>query len=261
MIGKLRAWLMYPELRGLPLDSPELTLRRREVVKKNAAAYFAFAGWYRSLAVWHDRAPAGLRVELGSGGGFLDEFIPGLIKTDVVPLPFIHQVCSAEKLPFDNQSVGALFMVNVFHHITHVRAFLGEADRVLAPGGVVAMVEPAVTGFSRFVFRWLHHEPFEPEAPQWELPPAGRLSGGNDALPWIVFVRDRDQLLREYPGMELVQTKTHDVLVHLLSGGVTTRNLAPVGIIKALSRLEQRWPGLARAGLFMTVVLRKKPLR
>jgi hypothetical protein len=41
-----------------------------------------------------------LRVELGSGGGFLDQFVGDLIKTDVVELPFIDSVCQVNDCHF-----------------------------------------------------------------------------------------------------------------------------------------------------------------
>ncbi len=199
----MRDWLIsrlqYPELRGVPLDSAELTIRRRELVRRNASARFSFERWYREIAGIVERAPEGLRIELGSGGGFLDEFIPDLIKTDVVPLPFVDRVCAAEELPFPDASTGAIVMVNVLHHVADVKRFFAEASRVLVPGGMIVMIEPYVSIFSRLVYRYLHHEPFDPDASRWELAPSGRLTGGNDALPWIIFVRDRLLFEQSFP--------------------------------------------------------------
>ena len=258
----VRDWLLsqlqYRELRGVPIDSPEITIRRRELVQRNACARFSFERWYRELASLVIDAPAGLRVELGSGGGFLDQFIPSLITTDVVELPFVDKVCVAEDLPFSDASVGALVMVNVLHHVGDVECFFREAERVLMPGGVIAMVEPYVSTFSRFVYRYLHHEPFDPETKDWSLPPAGRLSGGNDALPWIVFVRDRLRFERQHPKLRIENIRPHSAFSHLLSGGVTTRPLAPLRMIRALAGLEARHPGaMKRLGLFFTVKIRR----
>jgi SAM-dependent methyltransferase len=247
----VRDWLFsrlqYAELRGIPIDSPEMTLRRRELVERNKCAHFSFKRWYCELARIVSTAPKGLRVELGSGGGFLDQFIPALIKTDVVELPFIDKVCYAEQLPFPDRSVGALAMVNVLHHIGDVDAFFQEAVRVLVPGGVVAMIEPYVSSFSRVVYRYVHHELFDPGATDWQLPPGGRLSGGNDALPWIVFVRDRARLEREYPKLRIEALRPHSPFSHLLSGGVTTRPLAPLWAIRWLAKVEDSFPGQCRS--------------
>src|SRR5262244_3270831 len=64
-----------------------------------------------------------------------------------------------------------------------------QATRCVRLGGVVAMIEPWVTPWSRFVYTRLHHEPFQPEAEQWEFPVRRPRSGANGALPYIIFVR------------------------------------------------------------------------
>ena len=238
----LLAQLQYPELHGVPLDSPEMTLRRRKLLERNACARFSFERWYRELAGIVAAAPEGLRVELGSGGGFLDQFVGGLIKTDVVELPFIDKVCQAERLPFPDSSTGALVMVNVLHHVGDVDAFLREAGRVLVPRGVVTMIEPYVSVFSRLIYRYVHHEPFDPDAIDWRLPPGGRLSGANGALPWIIFVRDQARFARDYPALRIESLRLHSPFSHLLSGGVTTRPLAPLWAIRSLVWTEARMP-------------------
>jgi hypothetical protein len=149
-------------------------------------------------------------------------------------------------------------MVNLLHHVTDAEAFFAEARRVLRQSGLIAMIEPYVTPFSRLVYRYLHHEPFDPQATEWKLPPSGRLSGGNDALPWIMLVRDRGQFESRFPELRIEPMRPHSSLSHLLSGGVTTRALAPVEVIRALRKLEDTVPQLMQySGLFFTVVLRR----
>jgi len=255
---RLLSRLQYPELRGVPLDSAEMTIRRRALVQRNASARFSFERWYTELSRLAAEAPEGLRVELGSGGGFLDQFVPAVIKTDVIELPFVDKVCFAEELPFPNASVGALLMVNVLHHVGNVERFFDEAERVLVPGGVIAMIEPYVSAFSRFVYGYIHHEPFDPAVTEWQLPPGGRLSGGNNALPWIVFVRDRARFERQHPRLRVEAVRPHSALSHLLSGGVTTRALAPLGAIRLLGRMEDKLAGIMPwTGLFCTVTVRR----
>jgi SAM-dependent methyltransferase len=255
---RLRRLLEYPEVSDVPLDSPEMTILRRNLVKKNRAAHLSFERWYIELAALAATAPEGQRLELGSGGGFMEEFIPGLVKTDVVSLPFIDSVCRAEQLPFQTGSIGALLMVNVLHHIPDVDVFFREAQRVVKPGGLIAMIEPYVSTFSRFVYTRLHHEPFEPEMTDWYLPEQGRLSGGNDALPWIVLVRDSDRFSIAYPGLTIEHVRPHSFLTHMLSGGVTTRSLLPVPVLKALYLGELGLtPAMRRLALFATYLIRR----
>ena len=258
----VRDWLLsrlqYPELRGVSLDSPEMTIRRRELVQRNVCARFSFERWYHELRALVVSAPEGLRVELGSGGGFMDQFIPNLITTDVVELPFVDRVCYAEELPFPASSVAAVTMVNVLHHVGNVERFLSEAERVLVPGGVIAIIEPYVSRFSRIIYGYVHHEPFDPKAQEWALPPGGRLSGANAALPWIVFVRDRKRFESQFPKLRIELVRPHTAFSHLLSGGVTTRSLVPIRAIRGLARMEARFPrAMAHVGLFCTIVVRR----
>src|SRR5262249_32889389 len=119
------------------------------------------------------------------------------------------------------------------------------------------MIEPYVSRFSRLVYRYIHHEPFDPGAPDWRLP-SGRLSGGNDALPWIVFVRDRARFERDYPQLRIEALRPHSPFSHLLSGGVTTRPLVPLGLVLRLAKVDGSMSrAMPRLAMFFTVPLRR----
>ena len=256
---KLRDSLAVPGLKGIDLDAPETTALRRELVCNDKTKRFAFEIWYQLLADSVLDSPAGRKVEIGAGGGFLDEFIPGLYRTDVVDLPFLDGVCYAENMPFEDGEISAFLMINVLHHIPDPEMFFKEALRTLKPGGRIAMIEPTVTLLSRFIYKYLHHEPFEPKANTWQLPPAGRLSGGNDALPWIIHYRDQGAFDQKFPNLKTLKRRQMDSLVHLLSGGVTTRALAPLVVLKAINMAERMFPNLMPyLGLFQFVVLEKR---
>jgi ubiquinone/menaquinone biosynthesis C-methylase UbiE len=42
---------------------------------------------------------------------------------------------SALEMPFEDQSVGGIFMIDSFHHFPDVERFLSEVERILLPGG------------------------------------------------------------------------------------------------------------------------------
>ena len=251
--------LEEPRTRGMDLDGLETSIRRRELSKSKRALNLSYINWYRKLAEIDKTAPSGLRVELGSGGGFLEEFIPGLVTTDVLPLPFVQKVCSAEELPFENGTVAAIYMINVLHHVADVERFFAEAQRVLVAGGLVAMIEPYVSPFSKFVWTLVHHEPFDMTPRSWRLTPSGPLSGGNDALPWIIFARDRFIYDARYPDLRVERIVPHTFLSHLLSGGVTMRSFVSPFVIRLCQKMEERLGAiLPYVGVFGTIVLRKR---
>ena len=130
---------------------------------------------------------------------------------------------------------------------------------MLVPKGLVAMIEPYVSPFSRLVYKYIHHELFDADVCSWRLPPAGPLSGGNDALPWNIFVRGRAIYDSHYPNLMVEQIAPHTFLSHLLSGGVTTRSFVPAFMIPICQKLEGRLGPLLRyLGVFGTIILRKR---
>src|SRR5439155_23872513 len=105
----------------------------------------------------------------------------------------------------------------------------------------------------------LHHEPFDPEAREWNIGAGGGpLSHANGALPWILFARDRARFEREFPAWRLASISVSMPFRYLLSGGVSMRNLAPgwtFGLWRAVERALSPW--MDRLGLFARVVLER----
>lgn len=225
-MGALRDLLAHPLTRGLDVDSPQTTHVRRRIVREKAFLRRLYAEWYGMV---RSELPAveGPVLELGSGAGFMDEFVDGLITSEIFVTPGASVVLDGTRLPFAAASLRAIVMTDVFHHIPAARAFLAEAMRCLKPGGRIVMIEPWSTSWSRFVYTRLHHEPFVPDAPQWEFPSSGPLSGANGALPWIVFERDRAVFEREFPGLLLATVRPFMPVTYLVSGGVGMRSLMP----------------------------------
>ena len=149
-------------------------------------------------------------------------------------------------------------MTNVLHHLPDPRQFFSDALSCVGAGGVIAMIEPWVTPWSRLVYSYVHHEPFEPEAAEWTFPSAGPLSGANGALPWILFQRDRALFEREFPLWSIELIEPMMPFRYLVSGGVSLRNLAP-GWTTAFWRGLERLMGSTsnRMAMFALIILRK----
>lgn len=255
MVPGLRRWLTVPELRDLDVDDPEAARRRRELLRARRGLAAIYRGWYDRVAGALP-PPPGRVLELGSGGGFLAERVPEAITSELMPLPGVALRLDAAALPVRAGSLRALVLIEVFHHLPRPRALLAEAARTVRPGGVVAMVEPWVTAWSRRVYR-LHPEPFDPNAPEWEAVPGGPLSGANIALPWIVFARDRRRFESEYPCWRLETVEPFLPFGYLVTGGLSLRAGAVRWTAPLVRRLE-RIGGLdRRLGMFAWIVLRR----
>jgi SAM-dependent methyltransferase len=245
--------LAHPLTASLDLDDPATTLLRRRIIASKPFLKAIYDEWYSLLAAALPNRD-GLVLELGSGAGYCAQFIPGLIASDVFPLPGVQVVIQAAHLPFPANSLRAVVMTNVLHHVPDARAFFGEAVRCLRTGGKILMIEPWVTSWSRFVYSHFHHEPFQPHARDWSFPAAGPLSGANAALPWILFERDRTKFAIEFPQLSIEQVRPFLPFRYVLSGGVALRSLMPGFTHTAWASLESALePVMGSLGMFAFV--------
>jgi len=167
-------------------------------------------------------------------------------------------VLDGQQLPFVDKALRGIVMTNVLHHLPRSRSFFSEAARCVRPGGVIVMIEPWVTSWSRVVYSHLHHEPFDPESPVWEFPRTGPLSGANGALPWIVFGRDRKQFEGDFPEWEVRTVRPFMPVRYLISGGLSLRSLMP-GWSFGFWRVCENALGPLRSkcGMFALIVLER----
>ncbi|MCO6438648.1 MAG: class I SAM-dependent methyltransferase [Phycisphaerae bacterium] len=254
-----RIGLRRPQLPD-DLDAPERIEHHRRIIAQRPLLRAVYEDFYgRLLAAAGPVQSGSLRVELGSGGGFIKEFADDIVTSDVFPDVGVDRVCSAQDMPFSDGTVSVFFMLAVFHHLPDVRRFLSEASRCLCDGGRLVMIEPARTPLARFVYRFLHHEPYRPKA-GWSLGGNGRpMSVANTALPWIVFSRDREVLGAEFPELCLVRVEPHSPFRYLLSGGLSGRPMIPERWNGSVGRLERFLaPWNNHLGMFQTIVVEKQ---
>jgi SAM-dependent methyltransferase len=253
----LRQWLAHPLTRGLDLDDPQTTQLRRIIIKEKTILRECYSEWYREikLALPDGRKPI---LELGSGAGFLRECISNLITSDIFLFDGIEIVLDGRFLPFRAESLRSIVMTNVFHHIPDARKFLREAARCIQPGGTLILLEPWITPWSKFVYTKFHHEPINIKAEKWEFPSSGPLSGANEALPWIIFQRDRSIFEQEFPQWQIETIHLTMPFLYLVSGGVSMRNIIPVCFLKPFQILEKLLsPWKNKNAMFALILLRR----
>ena len=253
-----RRLLAHPLTASLDLDDPATTELRRQVILSKPFLKSIYDEWYGLLA---SGIPSGDGevLELGSGGGYCSQFIPELITSEIFPCKGVQIVADAHHLPFSDGSLRALVMTNVLHHLYDVRRFLAEATRTLRPGGKILMIEPWVTAWSRFVYGRLHHEPFHPEAQEWSFASNGPLTGANVALPWILFMRDRQKFETDFPLLAIEQAVPFLPFRYLASGGVGMRSLMPGFTHSVWAGAERLMESqMHRLGLFAFIALVRK---
>lgn len=251
----LRNLLAHPLTRGADLDDPRTTALRRQIIQDKPFLRRIYQEWYALLAA--DVPPgAGRVLELGSGAGFFKQHVPDALTSEIFPCPGIDVVLDGLRMPLADGALRAIVMTDVFHHLPDAGQFLREATRCVRGGGVVAMIEPWVSAWSKLVYTRLHHEPFRPDAPSWDFPTTGPLSGANGALPYIVFQRDRARFEREFPQWQIERVRPFMALRYLVSGGVSMRSLAPSLAFAPIRAAENLLGGAA--AMFAHVVIRRR---
>jgi SAM-dependent methyltransferase len=267
VVARLRQALAEPQLRGLDVDTPEFAAAHRRILARKAIVRRLFERFYREcrrMDLRHFARCPGRRLEIGSGAGFVHDVYPDVVTSDVKPLPFVDLVCRAERLPVRDASLRAIYAINVFHHLPDPRGFFRAAIRALHPGGGVVLVEPFHGPLARRLFRDLFtSERFDADVPAWEPAPdagdTGPMSNANQALSYVVFVRDRTRFAREFPELTLVVDRPHTHLWYVASGGVNFRQLVPTAAIPLLRAAEWALAPLAPwIALQHTIVLRRR---
>jgi SAM-dependent methyltransferase len=258
LVSLLRRCLAHPLTSGMDLDDPSTTALRKQIIRSKPSLRAIYDEWYSTIAAQLPGVP-GAVLELGSGAGYCERFIPGLVTSEIMFCPGVRLAADAHELPFADASLRAIVFTDVLHHMPDVRRFFAEALRCLRPGGRILMVEPWVSGWSRFVYKRMHHEPFQPDATDWSFPSTGPLSGANGALPWIIFSRDRQRFESDFPGLEIQQVRPFLPFRYLLSGGVSMRSLTPQFTQPLWAGLERSLNGhMPHVAMFAFVALQRR---
>ena len=123
--------LKLPEVRGSQnLDDLELSKLHLQIIKRKGFLRRLYVDFYKMLIDAIEYNSDRTVLELGSGGGFIKELYPMVITSDVLELPTVDNVFSACQMPFNDHSLDAIIMVDVFHHIPDVRAFFRGMSKV-----------------------------------------------------------------------------------------------------------------------------------
>ncbi len=240
------------------LDLPQTTIDSVKIIQQKKIFKNVYSDFYTIFQSHSQNLPHGKRLELGSGAGFIKDFIPDVITSDVIKLPMCDRVINAEKLPFKKNTLSAIYLLNTFHHIKNPTKALNEFNRVLKKGGKVIMIEPNNSFWGRFVYKNFHYEDFDEKITKWKVTGKGPLSDANNALPGVIFKRDQAIYQVKYPHLPVTVLSSHTPIMYLLSGGLKKRQLVPTFTYQGFKWLEKILSPLNNHfGMFITIVLTK----
>ena len=258
MLNVIRRIISHPLTCGLDLDDPSTAAIRRRVIEEKPFLRQLYCEWYGAIRRALPAVP-GAVLEVGSAGGFVQNSIPEALRSDVFVSDGVDIVLDSRRLPMAENSLRAIVMTNVFHHIPDVERFLGESQCALSQGGRIIMWEPWVTPWSQLIYRYIHHEPCDPDASSWAFPEGGPLSSANEALPWIVFARDAEHFKKRFADLEILELRLAMPLCYLISGGVSFRSFLPGFAYRTVRAFEQLLSPLdERLAMFAFIVIEKR---
>lgn len=254
--------LRAPELEHVDVDGADRLRVHAMMLKKKPMIQAVFSDFHKLFEKLDKKllAGSGSRIEIGAGVAPMRDSFADVLATDIVPGPTVDMVLDAENMDVPDQTVRLIVGQNCFHHLPHPRKFFSEMERVLEPGGGVILLEPYYGPVASFLFRNLFHsEGYDKGFPHWETPSTGPMNGANQALSYIVFVRDRAEFEKEFPNLQIVhQEVCNNYLMYLMSGGLNFRQIWPNQALPVLKLIQKilspfnRW-----LGLHHVVVIRK----
>ena len=239
------------------LDDPRATLAHRDIILQKPFLKQLYKDWYKVFIEKTKGIKNGMHLEIGSGGGFLKKEFPEVVTSDILDLPNVDKVFSAEQMPFKENELASIVMLNVFHHIPKPYLFLKEAERTLIKGGKIIMIEPANSMLGRFIYKKFHHEPFDENGPR-EIKAGNPLSNSNQALPYIYFERDLEIFKKDFAHLKINSVKYHSPFLYVISGGVSRSAMLPFFMYNFAKAIQWLFtPFNKQLGLFCTVEIEK----
>jgi SAM-dependent methyltransferase len=247
----------------IPIDQHNVEIERNLASwKRKPVLRLAYRDFHKRIAAHIDRSLNGKIVELGSGIGNIRDVIPGVVRTDLFPNPWIDQVENAYALSFRDEEVSHLILFDVFHHLRHPRTALEECRRVLQHNGRVILFEPYVSVVGRLVYGPLHHEPIGfnqtivPTAPPDFDPQRDDYYAAQGNATRVFW---RGMCAEVLEGWDVIARERIGAWPYALTGGYSKPQLYPTAMYPLLAKLDRLMEIVPSvSALRALVVLRKR---
>jgi SAM-dependent methyltransferase len=237
------------------VDQRQLT--HRDVWTRKRALRELYRDYHRLLL---ESCPQGPILDLGGGTAHIKESRPDAISVDILKFPGIDVVADAHRLPFKDGALSGIIMLDVMHHLERPIDFLKEAARVLRRGGILAMIEPAMTTIAHGFYHRFHEEPVDmiadPFAPVVTNPDRDPFDA-NQAIPTLLFADALacDRLQQAIPALTVRRVDWLSLFAYPMSGGFQPWSLIPAAMVKPVLAVERRVPMALRRHLAFRMMI------
>ena len=200
-------------------------------------------------------------IELGGGGGFIRQYYPDVITSDLNRFPCTQLVCNATRLPFRAGSVGSLIAVAFFHHCVNPKQLFDEVQRVLKPSGRFVIFDPYISLLSRLVYALGTEEDCDLSQPPFETAPGKAripLLEANIAKATIIFKKNRPLFEKLYPSLRIVSVDRVNLLRHIIAGSCLQKSPFPAWLYPVAGWVDRALNPMSKfTAISVRVVLEK----
>jgi SAM-dependent methyltransferase len=222
-------------------EAEAILAEQKEVWNRKGTLRAIYSDFHQRL---ERECPAGKLLDIGGGSAHFKVYRPDVVSLDIQAFSGIDVVADAHLMPFADQTFHGIVMLDVLHHLQKPIAFLREVERVLRPGGRIAMIEPGMSIVSSVFYGKFHQEPVDLTADPFA---EGRVQSSTDpwdanqAIPTLMFSTEagRRKVERAVPGLRVVQAQWLSLVAYPLSGGFKRWCLLPERFVKPLLAVEE----------------------
>lgn len=200
----------------------------KEIWQKKKLIRSIYNDWYRKIN--KDLKP-GKTLEIGSGTGTFKKLNSSITSSDIVPCEWLDKCIDAHNIPYKNNSLSNIVMIDVLHHLQNPVKFLHQAHRVLNRNGRVLMIEPFPSPTSLIACKIFHPEPFIFNADLFsknKLTKKSQPWDSNQAIPYLLFYKHLNKFNRLFKTkFKIIKKYKFSFFLYPLSGGFEHKQLIP----------------------------------
>jgi SAM-dependent methyltransferase len=164
----------------------------------------------------------------------------------------------AEELPFSDAHFDIVVAKDSLHHFKNPIIALNEIERVLKPNGRFIVSEPFWSPLGRFVYRYIHPEPWKTRIKSL-LIDSDDLWDSNQALLYLLSSKFKNEFSRKCPNLKIKLYYPTYGISYLLSGGVHSRTPISSNFLIKINKFERKSRRLLKyTGLNVIAVFAKE---
>lgn len=219
-----------------------------------------YQDYYNLIDGYFSHIP-GISLEIGSGTGNFKDHNPSIISSDIDYSVWFDLTLDAHYLPFKDNSLSNIVLIDSLHHLSNLVHFLLESIRALKSKGRILILDPYPSAFSKLIYGLFHPEPFIYNVDYFSKSSVEGKNpwSSNQAISYLLFFKYKVTLENVLKGKANIISKTlMSYFVYPLSGGFESKQLIPTFLVRPLLKLEKVLSPLSRTLAFRCFIVIEK---